>query len=144
MKEDKQKSYFQFVKIGLIKGSEHSVAPLAVLENIVDAKEDIEENIDIERQIVCKEIQPKVKLSQLKSSTCYSEKETPTTTINEHENITFKKPSHSVNEVYSNSSNILNNWNKIIIFHDQDLRRKASKLDNYLWKCELEMKILNS
>ena len=64
---------------------------------------------------------------------------TPTITIIEDENITFKKPNNSGNEEYS-SSNILNNWNKII-FHDQDLRRKAFKLNNNLWECELEMKI---
>ena len=109
------------------------------MENIVDAQDDTEENIDIEGQIVYKEMQPKVKLSKLKSSTCHSEKETPTTII-EDENITCKKPNHSVNEEYS-SSNILNNWNRIIIFHDQDMRRKAFKLDNNLWECELEMKI---
>ena len=142
MKEDKQKSYFQFAKIGLIKGSEHSVAPLAVLENIVDAKEDIEENIDIEGQIVCKEMQPKVKLSKLKSSTCHTEKETPTTIIEDEKNITCKKPSYSVNEQYYYSSyNFLNNLNQIIIFHDQDLKRKAFTLNNNLWECELEMKI---
>ena len=108
-------------------------------ENIVDAQGDTEENINIEGQIVCKEMQPKVKLSNLKSSRCHSETETPTIII-EDENITCKKPINSVNEEYS-SSNILNNWNKIILFHDQDMRRKAFKLDNNLWECELEMKI---
>ena len=86
MKEDKQKSYFQFAKIGLIKGSEHSVAPLAVFENIVDAKEDIEENIDIEGQIVCKEIQPKMELSKSISSTSQQ----ADTTIMEEGNTTLR------------------------------------------------------
>jgi hypothetical protein len=106
----------------------------------VDAKEDIEENIDIEGQIVCKEMQPKVKLSKLKSSTCHSERDTTTTTTIADENITCKKPSYSVNEEYS-SSNFLNNLNQIIIFHDQDLNRNAFSLNNNLWECELEMKI---
>ena len=90
----------------------------------MDAKEDIEENIDIEGQIECKEMLPKVKSSKSKSSTCHSEGDT----------------TYSVNEEYSRS-NFLTNLNQSIIFHDQDLNRKAFSLNNNLWECELEMKI---
>ena len=48
MKGKHTKTYFQFAKIGLIKVSQHSGDPLSVLENIVDAKDDTEANIDIE------------------------------------------------------------------------------------------------
>ena len=97
--------------------------------------DDTDENIDIEVQM-----QPKVKLSKSKSSICHSEKDTPTTNIIQDENMAVKKPSISGYEQYSSSS-FLNNWNKIIIFHDQDLRRKAFKINNNLWECELEMNI---
>ena len=66
----------------------------------MDAKEDIEENIDIEGQIVCKEMQPKLKLSKLISSTSQH----ADTTIMEEGNITLKKPSNSGNEQYSSST----------------------------------------
>ena len=50
------KSYFQFEKIGLIKESQDSCVSPAILENIGDTVEDIEEKIsDIEGQIICKE-----------------------------------------------------------------------------------------
>ena len=111
----KKTSYFQFSKIGLIQGPKNSGDPVAVLENIVDAKDDTEENTDIEGQIVCKDIQPKLKLSKLK----YSTSQQADTTIIKNKNINLKQPSNSVNAKYS-SSNFLNDLNQIIIFHDQD------------------------
>ena len=91
----------------------------------MDAKDDIDENIDIGGQIMCKEIQPNMKRSKFISSTYPCKQE---------------EPSNSRIKQYS-SSNLPNNLNKIIVFHDQDLRRKAFKLNDNLWECELEMKI---
>ena len=103
----------------------------AILENIGDTVEDIEEKIsDIEGQIVCKE-----KSGKGISSIIQLEKQT-------HSNIIGNKNlRYDVQKEQYSISSCANSWNKIIIFNDLDLDRKAFKLDDNNWEYELETMI---
>ena len=94
-----------------------------MFENIVNTKEDIEEDIsDIEEQIICKEIQSKETSGNVISPKYESEKVTPSSTIKN------KKFRHNVQKEQYSSSSCVRNGGKIIISNDQDLERKAVKI----------------
>ena len=107
-----------------------------MFENIGDAKDDIEEKISyIEEQIICKDIQSKEKSGRAICPTYESEKMTPSSTIKN------KKLRHDLQkEQYSNSS-CGSSGEQIIISNDQDLEKKAFKLDDNLWEYEIETEI---
>ena len=107
-----------------------------MFENIVNTKEDIEEDIsDIEEQIICKEIQSKETSGNVISPKYESEKVTPSSTIKN------KKLRHDEQEEQYSSSSCVSSGGKIIISNDQDLERKAFKLDDNLSEYEIETEI---
>jgi hypothetical protein len=107
-----------------------------MFENIGDTKEDIEEEIsDIEEQIIVKEIQSKEKSCKVISPTYESEKVTPSSTIKN------KKLMHDLQREQDSSSSCVSSGEQIIIFNDQDLERKAFKLDDNLSEYEIETEI---
>ena len=107
-----------------------------MLGNIVDTMEDNEEKIcDIKEQIICNEMQSQKKIAKVISPTYESEKVTLSSTIKN------KKLRHDLQkEQYSNSS-CGSSGEQIIISNDQDLEKKAFKLDDNLWEYEIETEI---